>query len=226
MKTDTLRSSLQEVENRMHRMENIVPLWRKAFRERYSFSGLPFAEQFPIWQHIWQQGQDYRVRSQPVYFCETFLDKKEQLAASWEMLHGWQDQVDDWGYCDSLAKVYTKILELRPAEVYAQLSEWNTDADLWKRRQSVVSLLYYSRTKKVVLPYKKIIRLIDPLLEDKEYYVQKGVGWSLRELHNIYPGDAHAYMDKNIRRISAIAFAAATEKMNTETKAKLKLKRK
>ncbi len=76
----------------------------------------------------------------------------------------------------SLSKIYTKMLELAPEKVYRVLKAWNKDKDLWKRRQSVVTLLYYSRTKKVYLAFDAIEPLITGLLSDKEYYVQKG-GW-------------------------------------------------
>jgi len=117
-------------------------------------------------------------------------------------------------------------LEVLPKQVYAQLKMWNTDKDLWKRRQSIVSLLYYSRTKKVHLPYNEIIPLIDNLLNDKEYYVQKGVGWSLRELYNVYPEKTFGYLKKNTKSISAIAFYAATEKLTKKEKELLKTLRK
>lgn len=227
MKKDILAGHLSEVEQRMRKTAFSAPAWRAAYKKGYSFSALPFEEQLEIWSYIWKNaGNGYWTRIQPVFFCETFMTKKEKLVASWETLRHWQDDVDHWGYCDSLSKIYTKTLELLPAEVYAQLVKWNTDKDLWKRRQSLVSLLYYSRTKKIVLPYGDIIRLIDPLLEDEEYYVQKGVGWALREVNNVYPKETGKFLDQHIRRISAIAFTAATEKIDAAVKEKLKQKRK
>ena len=70
------------------------------------------------------------------------------LQVMWPVIVKRQDQVDDWPLCDALAKIYTKVLVVAPAKAYAQLKKWNKNPDLWKRRQSVVSLLYYSCTKK------------------------------------------------------------------------------
>ena len=113
-----------------------------------------------------------------------------------------------------------------PDEVLEQLEQWNKSTNLWDRRQSVVSLLYFSRTKKVILPYNTIIRFVDRLLDDKEYYVQKAVGWSLKELYNVYPAETLKYMENNIKRISATAFSATTEKLKKEDKERLKMIRK
>ena len=118
------------------------------------------------------------------------------------------------------------MLELAPEKVYRVLKAWNKDKDLWKRRQSVVSLLYYSRTKKDYLPFSKIEVLLTSLLADKEYYVQKGLGWALRELRNVYPKEAHAYLTKHIRAISPIAFTISVEKVEEKEKEKLKALRK
>jgi len=73
-----------------------------------------------------------------------------------------------------------------------------------------------------VLPYDTIIKFIDILLNDKEYYVQKGVGWSLKELYQVYPKETLKYLGKNIKKISSIAFSPATEKLEKKDKEKLK----
>lgn len=203
-----------------------VPQLRAAYKKQYSFSKLPFGEQLFAWDAIWKQESNYKIKIQAFFFCEQHATKKPNAALAWNTLKHWQNNVDDWTYCDSLSKIFTKHLEVFPAEVFAQLKEWNAHNDLWKRRQSIVSLLYYTRTKKTILPYNKIQPLIHNLLNDEEYYVQKGVGWSLRELYNAYPDQTFEYFRKNIKDISAIAFSAATEKLNTSQKNLLKSLRK
>jgi 3-methyladenine DNA glycosylase AlkD len=217
---------LREVSRHLSVLPGNVPAHRKAARQVYTFSLGSFEEQLQVWDHIWNNTTGFWVRVHATFFLERHLKKKEHLEAMWPVIMRWQDSIDDWGLCDALAKVYTKILEVAPAKVYRVLLEWNKDGDLWKRRQSLVSLLYYSRTKKVYLSFSKIEALITPLLADKEYYVQKGVGWALRELRNVYPKEAHAYVGKHIRVISPIAFTIAIEKVGETDKLKLKALRK
>ena len=76
------------------------------------------------------------------------------------------------------------------------------------------------------MPYETIIQFIHKLLNDKEYYVQKAVGWSLKELYNVYPQETLRYLDNNIKKISAIAFTPATEKLKKIDKERLKKIRK
>ena len=225
MAKGSFEKHLIEIENKSIRAATI-PQARAIFKQKFSFSHLPFEEQIIIWETNWKNSSNYRARLQSFFYIEAHALKKEHIDGSWEILKHWQDHVDDWSFCDSLSKIYTKHLEVFQKEVYAQLKRWNKDKDPWKRRQSIVSLLYYSRTKKTHLPYHEIIPLIDNLLHDKEYYVQKGVGWSLRELYNVYPGKTFAYLKKNIKSISAIAFYAATEKLTKKEKDLLKSLRK
>jgi hypothetical protein len=217
---------LQEIRSHINRLRGNVPLHRRESRRRYSFSGLPFTEQLAIWDELWRNENGFWLRLHAFFFLERHLKKELELREMWPVIVHWQEQVDDWGLCDALAKVYTKILVVAPDEVYAQLQQWNRDGNLWKRRQSVVSLLYYSRTKKQYLPFDDIESLITPLLSDKEYYVQKGVGWALRELHTVYPDQTLLWLKVHIKLLSSIAFTIAIEKMDAVTVQELKAIRK
>ncbi len=202
-----------------------VPAHRTASKHGYSFSLKPFAEQLAAWDHLWYSTNDFWIKVHAVFFLERHMKTTGELKLMWPVIMKWQDDVTDWPLCDALAKIYTKILVVAPGSVYATLKKWNKDGGLWKRRQSVVSLLYYSRTKKDYLPFEKMEPLVTSLLKDKEYYVQKGVGWTLRELHTVYPKQMMAYLNKQIKSISSIAFTIAIEKMNAEEKDALKMLR-
>ena len=226
MKKPDLSIQSHEVLSHISTVHGNVPLHRRESKRKYSFSGLPFSEQLAIWDELWRTESDFWIRLHAFFFLERHLSKESDLLEMWPVITRWQDQVDDWGLCDALAKIYTKILVVAPDEVYARLKEWNLDENLWKRRQSVVSLLYYSRTKKQHPAFFLVRALITPLLPDKEYYVQKGVGWALRELHTVYPNETLAWLKLDIKLISSIAFTIAIEKMDTATIKELKVLRK
>jgi len=226
MKQDNNPIQLQEVRAHISAIRGNVPTHRRESKRGYSFSGLPFTVQLAVWDQLWRTEDNFWLRLHAFFFLERHIKNEAQLKEMWPVIVGWQDQVDDWGLCDALAKIYTKILVVAPREVYEQLKKWNTDRNLWKRRQSVVSLLYYSRTKKQHPAFNQIRELITPLLPDKEYYVQKGVGWTLRELNSVYPNETLAWLKQHIKLLSSIAFTIAIEKMDTVTVNELKALRK
>ncbi len=217
---------LQEVRTHINSIQGDVPTHRRESKRGYSFSSLPFAEQLAIWDQIWRTENNFRLRLHAFFFLERHIKNEAELKEMWPVIVNWQNQVDDWALCDALAKIYTKILIVAPREVYEQLEKWNTDEDLWKRRQSLVSLLYYSRTKKQYPSFNQIKQLITPLLPDKEYYVQKGVGWTLRELRNVYPNETLAWLKQDIKLLSSIAFTIAIEKLDAVTVNEIKAIRK
>lgn len=211
-----MKKYLEEVKAVSNAAGSIVPSQRAAFKKGFSFSQLPFETQLPMWNYIWKNNGSFWLRVHSYFFLEKYVAKKELHNAIWNASASWQEDVDDWGLCDALAKINTKVLETYPAEVYQQLVKWNKDKNLWKRRQSVVSLLYFSRTKKAYLSFKQIAPLVEPLLKDKEYYVQKGVGWTLREMYTVYPKETLPFLRKHIKDINPIAFTIAIEKMGKE----------
>jgi 3-methyladenine DNA glycosylase AlkD len=216
----------QEVTEHINSIRGNVPAHRHASKHPYSFSMGPFEQQLAVWDRVWHYTDDFWIRAHAFFFLERNMNKTGALQQMWPVISDWQDQVNDWPLCDALAKLYTKILVVAPRDVYLRLKKWNKDKNLWKRRQSVVSLLYYSRTKKDYLPFGKMEKLVTPLLMDKEYYVQKGVGWTLRELYTVYPKETFPYLVKHIKSISPIAFTIAIEKMAPAGKIRLKALRK
>jgi 3-methyladenine DNA glycosylase AlkD len=221
-----IKEHIQEVTDHVGGIRGDIPLHRRESKRVYGFSSLPFEEQLLIWDYVWRQHAGFYYRLHAFFFLERHMKKAEQLTKMWPVIVKWQDQVNDWGLCDALAKLYTRILEVMPAEVYDRLKQWNTDEDPWKRRQSVVSLLYYSRTKKVYLSFDQVQPLIANLLGDKAYYVQKGVGWSMREVYNLYPDETFTWLKKCVKELSSIAFSTVIEKMDAKRVAQLKLIRK
>jgi 3-methyladenine DNA glycosylase AlkD len=143
-----------------------------------------------------------------------------------EKIINWVDKCSCWEHSDDLSKIYAQVLEENPNWILPYYKKWNKSENLWKRRQSIVGLLEYASKRKKVLLFEELISFIQPLLKDDAYYVQKGIGWTLREIYNIYPKETLDFIEKNTLDISSIAYSAATEKINKETKQKLNVLRK
>jgi 3-methyladenine DNA glycosylase AlkD len=181
----------------------------------------------PAFDKVFGESSVFEIKSASLLFLDAHykkLDKKELLTT----IPAWVDHVDNWAHSDYLSKFYTRFLEEEATRkrFLPTLEKWNRDKNPWKRRQSMVALMYYARTRKNHLPFQTVISFIKPHLEAPEYFVQKGLGWSLRECYNVYPGLTYKFMEQNYSRVSSVAFSAACEKMTTQEKENLKLKRK
>lgn len=205
-----------------------VPQQRDVFKRGFSFSAHSPDEQYPLWDYIWRNARTHEGKMQPVFFVRSLKPTPEpaEFSAFWDFARRFADDINAWDHSDELSKTYSFLLEARPATIYPQLVAWNTDADPWKRRQSVVSLFCYAALHKRHPPATKVFPLLKRLLEDEDYYVQKGVGWTLREAYNVYPEKAFAFVLKHAGVIRPAAFSPALEKMTGSEKAEIKARRK
>jgi 3-methyladenine DNA glycosylase AlkD len=200
-------------------------LQRAISREGFSFSKLPLADQFRIWDAIWKHSTIHDEMNQCLLFCDQIIDEAHP-GDFWNVTRGWVPRLDNWAHSDELSGFFARILEHHPALVYPQLVEWNGSKNPWERRQSLVSLICYARSRKKFLAAGKMFPLVEHLLEDEHYFVQKGVGWTLRELSVIYHDLTWQFLVKHHTRISGAAFTAAAEKLPPAKKNKLKTLRK
>ena len=203
------------------RMRTRVPDVRKAAARGYSFSSAPPEEQIAIWDYIWNRSEWYEVAHQALYqYQHRSLTKME-----FDTIISWIERCDSWWHSDDLSKIYAQVVEDDPGWILPTYEVWNTAESPWKRRQSIVGLIEYARKRKRVLPFPELIRFVDPLLDDEDYYVQKGIGWTLREIYNVYPAEATEYIGAHAVDLSAQAFSSATAKMDRLVKDPMKARR-
>ncbi len=205
-----------------------VPAQRKLFRAGYAFSDAPARMQYPIWDHIWRHARTHEAKLQALLFLGTLprIPERDAFDSFWELTRSWADGIDAWDQSDELSKVYSYLLEAAPGRVHPQLVAWNRDANPWKRRQSIVSLFCYAQLHRKHPPVAKVLPLVRALLDDPERYVQKGVGWTLRETYNVYPERAHRFVLRHAADLHPDAFSAACEKMSAAEKRAVKERRK
>lgn len=191
--------------------------------------GLELTEEelFMVMDLAFKKSRIYEVKNAAFLLTE-YNYKNMDKTRLYKIMTGWVDKVDNWGHSDYLSKFLTRFLEMKEhkKEFLEEIKKWNNDPNPWKRRQSMVALFYYARTKNQHLPFKTIIALIANQLEAPEYFVQKGLGWTLRESYNVYPDLTYKFVHDNFHLVSPVAFTAAIEKMSEKEKSILKQKRK
>ena len=83
-----------------------------------------------------------------------------------------------WDLVDPVASHLVGEVLLREHDVVAPvMRDWSTDADMWKRRTSIIAqLLARGRTDVELL-----LACIEPNRGDREFFIRKAIGWALRE---------------------------------------------
>ncbi len=198
-----------------------------AHKKGFSFYSEQKEQTFLVYHQIYTQSTIFEVKN----LAFIFLDKHHKnipLKTQLKHLPQWVKHVDNWAHSDSLSKFISRLIEDKSTqqEILTIIKKWNSSKNLWERRQSLVALYYYARTKKEHVSFELTEQLVSPLLKDKEYFVQKAVGWTLRESYNVYPKQTYQFIEENIKHISPTAFTTCLEKMTEKQKLILKQKRK
>jgi 3-methyladenine DNA glycosylase AlkD len=197
-----------------------VPAQRRAVGAGYSFVTASRQDNLVAWDYIWNQSAVLEVMCQALYFYQhaRLRPLTEPEVAT---ILGWSGRCRCWEHSDDLAKIYADVVEANPGWVLPELRRWNSDANPWLRRMSLTSLIEYARKRRRFLPYEELMSFVLPLIDDDAFYVQKGLGWTVREIGNAYPEEFAAFMTGHAARLSPQAWTGATKNMAPPEKARL-----
>lgn len=193
-----------------------IPIVRSEFKKGFSFSNLPIAEQWKVWDYIWKNSNIFEVMVLASYFVSS--RPIEEIFDNRKVVLGWVDRIDNWAHSDEMSSHYAKLLEFNSTKLMPTFKKWNLSKKPWFKRQSMVGLMYYSRMRRTIPDVDTILSFVDRHIKDQHYYVQKGVGWTLRESWNVYPKKTFEYMKANAHLIPPAGWTAATEKLSKKDK--------
>ncbi len=201
-----------------------IPRVRAEYKKGFSFSLKPAVEQWKIWDFIWNHSEIFEVMLMASWWVSG--RPFEEVVAHRKAVLKWLGRVDNWAHSDEMSGHTARFFEHDPTFMKDVIETWSVSKNPWLKRQSLVGILFYARFRKSAPPAKFILGLIERHIDDDHYYVQKGIGWTLRECWMFYPRDTLAYMMKNAARIPAAGWTAATERLSAKEKARLKAARK
>lgn len=181
-------------------------------------------ERFEDMQRLWFESDIFEAKSLAIYWLDRQRD--EFLIRHHRQLLKWADHIDNWAHSDGLCSIYARMFDEAPERLMPTYRRWNSHRHSWLRRCSMVGVYYYSRQRRNHLGFAEACRLVSPHFEAPEYYVQKGVGWTIREMYNVYPAETVRYIKNNLHRLSPIAWVAASEKLPPAVKTPLLRQRK
>jgi 3-methyladenine DNA glycosylase AlkD len=97
-----------------------------------------------------------------------------------------------WDVVDEVAnRRVGPLLRTYPAELTPVMRAWATDADLWKRRTSIICQLGAKEATDTAL----LTAAIEANLGDRDFFVRKGIGWALRQFARTEPGWVRTFVD-------------------------------
>lgn len=106
-----------------------------------------------------------------------------------------------WDYVDEIAShCLGLMLERHPAPMREAMLAWSGDADMWKRRSSILCQLGFRERTDLELLYA----CIEPSIASKEFFLRKAIGWALRQYAWTDAREVKRWVKKNEARLSGL----------------------
>tara|TARA_B100000945_G_C20378319_1_gene595792 strand:+ start:119 stop:805 length:687 start_codon:yes stop_codon:yes gene_type:complete len=114
-----------------------------------------------------------------------------------------------WDTIDFLApKILGEYFKLFPEEIDKNIQKWISSNNIWLQRSSILFQLKYKETLNTQL----LTKIILPLSNTKEFFINKSIGWILREYSKTNKDWVLDFVEKN--KLSNLSIREALKHIN------------
>ncbi|MFJ3922288.1 DNA alkylation repair protein [Streptomyces sp. NPDC090022] len=116
-----------------------------------------------------------------------------------------------WALVDPLAVHCAGVIALRDPAAGTVLDRWATDTDVWLRRAALLALLPGIRTGRP--DPGRLTRYADALVDEREFFICKALGWVLRETSVRDPEFVVAWVERHGTRVAPLTRKEALRRL-------------
>jgi 3-methyladenine DNA glycosylase AlkD len=131
----------------------------------------------------------------------------EPDASVWSFVTGRMADLDGWALADNLASVASRCLIEDPARLDA-VEAWVENPHLWTRRAALVFTLPWTKGER---DPERMLEWAARLAGDREWFIQKAIGWWLRELSKRDPKRVRRFLTEHGGKLTGVARREATK---------------
>ncbi len=118
-----------------------------------------------------------------------------------------------WALLDPLATEVLGELVMRDPDAAGGIDGWIDDASFWVRRAALLSQLRPA-TRRGEL--ERFFGYADALLDEREFFIAKAIGWVLREVGKRDPDAVYTWLAPRIERAGAVTMREAVKPLPAE----------
>lgn len=128
---------------------------------------------------------------------------KELTPKDLPMLKKITEECEGWAMLDYLVTRHLGTLAMNyPDEVYPKVRKWTKSKHLWTRRAAILIHVMPSRKKQLRAEFAT--RTFEELLHEKEFFIRKAIGWTLREIGKHYPDLTFEFLREHKKEASGL----------------------
>jgi 3-methyladenine DNA glycosylase AlkD len=194
-----------------------VPAIRKVVRDAWrDAGGLDREQLLSVVQALW---------ARPVHECRMAAVELLELGAAVlapadiALLERLIRQSRTWALVDGLAASVTGPLVERHPELGAVLDRWAADHDFWLRRSALLALL--PGLRRGAGDFERFARYADAMLDEREFFVRKAIGWVLRDTARKHPELVAAWLEPRAARASGVTVREAVKYLPPESRERI-----
>lgn len=211
-----------ESEKRYHKSQRVhwgvsAPLTDKLIREYTSRLGEN--ELLQMAKELWETDVFDLMTSAERILAHKKIQPSKNL---WVLIKKWMRQVDGWGLEDNLARVVWKCIATDEA-ILNDLEKWTDHKNFWYRRAVLVFTLPYAKPGKSP---ERMLGWAEKYVDDREWFIQKAIGWWLRDLGQHNPERVVKFLQPHWHRLMYVAKKESTRKLDKKLLKNFLLKKK
>ncbi|CAM4133124.1 DNA alkylation repair protein [Flavobacterium sinopsychrotolerans] len=201
-----LENAFKQKENK----ENAFAM-AKYMKNNFSFFGIKTEERRRIFKEIWKENKEevsantreialalYSKKEREFQYCAIEILRKElkgnykkddiQLIEKLITTNSWWDSVD------TIAKyILGEYLSEFPLETKNVITRFSRSENMWLNRSAILFQLRYKQETSADLLFSECLKHS----HSKEFFIQKAIGWALREYAKSNPEDVQAFVKNN-----------------------------
>ncbi len=204
----------------LHHYGTSVPATRAAVKEATRGRELSHADVIAAAEGLWAEPVHER-RAAAAELLEQQVDLLD--ADDIGLLERLLRQSRTWALVDNLAASVVGPLVEREPSLAATLDRWAGDEDFWIRRSALLAHLVALR--RGAGDFDRFTRYADAMLEEKEFFIRKAIGWVLRDTGRLRPELVHQWLLPRAARAAGLTVREAVRYLAPQQRAEILARR-
>jgi 3-methyladenine DNA glycosylase AlkD len=113
-----------------------------------------------------------------------------------------------WAYVDALAANVAGSLLVRYPELASRIDRWAVDDNFWVRRSALLAMIL---PLKQGAAFETFAGYADAMLDQKEFFIRKAIGWVLRDTSKRRPLEVYEWVLPRASRASGVTLREAVK---------------
>ena len=161
-----------------------------------------------------------RVHESRTFGVEVLVDRVEQLTPG-DLGHvEWiLRRANTWAHVDPVSVQVAGRLVNIDSGLEKDLDRWSRDENFWLRRAALLAHLLDLRHGQG--DWQRFNRYASQMLEEREFFIRKAIGWVLREAGKATPSRVVDFLATNMNRISGLSLREAVKHLDRDDRDRL-----